>query len=708
MNTLPAYPASREDYEVWSAWSAQLAEKQRAPKMHDVPPREHLDDFARYVTGLRAVLSHWAKQRTVSPDDATLSAHHFLVHAHSAPPLVFVAAKNLFTALVDAGSTSSDVMFLTAAFAWPLRDVDPVASTTAWNYMIYAPWQTDAPSLKDMLVAVDAHRALTDGRSLMDLVRARERAGSFTSARELLEAVVLIQARRRHLERLQDHREFILAPLVHEGHQALVHLAERYRAQRSDQVHAREVMKRAAELTRDFTLVDAIEQTVWDRPLNEAYQWSAELVHQGQLDREIKRALDARQPHHARRLAEAVIVRRLHRFWYGEASEHVDAAVGAVRMKLLAGEVPADPVGRRAVEHVATLYVRTHHITQSARHLVHAVAGSIAFTGEGAALKGARSELERFYNYTDPYHIMARASALLDDELRPLSEDELRASDEVKRWFSTKFRVDDPTSIDRAVRWLTAPLLDAARTLGDQPAVERSLAAALSMVRARGPEFAGDLTAISKHASLIRAEYGHGQKLMDYAVSVTRPDKLVAAAIAAATSFLPPGMALAKHSSDLGASLVLAYRAIARVGAVFGRSLEDADGFQLVADSFALGLSSADGEGLVTSWSRQDTELLTPITIGAVGYGAARLVEYLWVAPYAEDGTRRSERLVQHVARLCSMELTRAGAARAVPILGAVLSGLSTYMFIDTIADAAIHVAARDALMERAHVYEGA
>jgi len=152
----------------------------------------------------------------------------------------------------------------------------------------------------------------------------------------------------------------------------------------------------------------------------------------------------------------------------------------------------------------------------------------------------------------------------------------------------------------------------------------------------------------------------------------------------------------------------LGCRAAALGGAVVGGSRGDADGLQLGADSFALGLSAAGGEGLVTSWSRHDVELLTPITVGGVGYGASRLVEYLWVAPYAEDGQRGSERLVRHVARLCGMELTQAGAARAVPIIGAVLSGLSTYRFIDTVVDAAIHVAARDALMERAHAYEDA
>ena len=54
---------------------------------------------------------------------------------------------------------------------------------------------------------------------------------------------------------------------------------------------------------------------------------------------------------------------------------------------------------------------------------------------------------------------------------------------------------------------------------------------------------------------------------------------------------------------------------------------------------------------------------------------------------------------IRNVARLCGYSLSEQSLAKSVPIAGAVLSGIATLTFIQSILDAAIHLAARDSLL---------
>ena len=702
---LPAYPSSREDYLAWGEWAQVQYEARRMPVLRADFAQSGLSAKARLTVAWRAILGHWAEARSVAPDDAPLIAHYFLTHAQDAPPFVMLAASRLTRACLHSGATSTDVLFLAAAWAWPLRDVDAELSDICWDYLVYAPWQTDPLSYRDMLAAVELHQGFRDGRELLSLVNARREAGARTSARHLLEAVALVQARKERLDQLISYREFAAAPLVEGANDALVRLADLYQEEQADQVHAREVMKRAAELTRSRGLVDFIEDQIWDRPIDEAYRWTESLAHPRQLDLEIDRALSNSQPHDARRLAEAVMVRKFNRLWYGSAIENIPAALERFRRQLAQGP-PQDPVARRASEHLALLYARTHHITQHARDFVHSVADSIAYTGKGALLHDARDELEFFYNGSDPYHVLRHETTQLANAGQALSDDERAASDEVSRWFSDRFSGEQRNVLDRLARMIASPVVDAARLAGDLPMLEAICRAAFGMMAERGHAIAGDLTSISLQAAKIRTEYGHGMKLMEYAREVSSVEVKTASVLASATSFLPPGLSLAAHAADLGASLLLAFRAVARIGAVFGRDIHERDGFQFVANAFTVGLSSKDGEGLVSYLGEPDDTLLSSVTIGGVTYASARLIEYMWVAPRA-SGPRPSEQLIGNLARICGFELSHTAIVRMVPIIGALISGVSTYTFMRMITESAIHVAARDALLVRVNAYEG-
>lgn len=703
LERLPAYPASREDYAAWRGCADGWFEARRWPSLvFDPAAQLSAEQTARYATSWRAILARWSEHLSVAAEDAPRAAYHALLHAHELPPPVLRAAELLTMISVRAGATSTDVLFLCALFAWPLRDVCAELGDLCWQYLIHAPWQSDALNLKDMLVAVDRHGALSGERRLMDLVDAREAAGLPHSARELLEATVLIQARRQHLDTLLTYRDFTLAPAIRDANLAIVRLAERYVEAGEDQVWAREIMKRAAEITRSPRLIHAIEGRVWDRPIDEAYLWSEQLKHPRQLDDEISRALAAEQPHHARRLAEATLVRRLDRVWYGSALERVPVAVDKLTQQLRQGP-PQDIVARRAAEHLVVLYTRTRHITPHARGLVFAAASSLAMTGRGAELDGMREELEWFYNSSDPYRILRVETSLLDHAREALSEDEQRANDQVQEWFAERVSQENPHALARFADALAAPARDVAARHVDLVKVEEVFLSAFRTMAEQGRRIAGDLDALNRRAALIRSQYGYGARLMAHAREAVTFEALAAGALASATSFLPPGLSLVAHSADLGTSLLLAFRGVARVGAIFGRNVGEEGHFQFLADVFALGLSSPAGEGLLTYMHRDEQEVASSIEVGAVAYGTSRLVEHLWTTTRA--GERATEQILRHLARLCGLELSARAAVRMVPVVGALISGISTYTFVRILTEAAIHVAARDALLTRARAY---
>jgi hypothetical protein len=53
------------------------------------------------------------------------------------------------------------------------------------------------------------------------------------------------------------------------------------------------------------------------------------------------------------------------------------------------------------------------------------------------------------------------------------------------------------------------------------------------------------------------------------------------------------------------------------------------------------------------------------------------------------------------LARLCGIGLSQGALAKLVPIGGAVVAAASTYAFMESIIDAAIHLAAREALLRK-------
>ncbi len=696
---LPSPPSKQPDFDAWTSWAQSVLRHGRSPFLRDPSIFEASDTGDRISVACRALIA--AKTGTkLHPEYAPDAMLALLKEAHATSPMVLRAAEILARRVMERGATSADVLYLVAAFAWPLRDVSPEIGDRAWAYLIHAPWQTDPAVLAELCKAADASGAMGDDRRLLDLADARLEAGLRDGARDLLEAIALVQADAPHAEKITSGSDFGLKPKIGDADQAILRLGRIYLEDGETMVYARAVLEHASRLEPEpDEMIEALRERTWDRPFEEVYEWSKSLTRPDALDEEVRRVLEADQPHHARRLVEAALVRHFDEPLFRPSDRTIVKTIGRFQ-KAEATDLLQKALARRAAEHLAVLYSRTNYFTTHARDFVDRVIHLTGFTGAGAPLNDVKSELEIFVNRGDAYLLLKDEELLLDQARDEMTDEERRTRDVVGEWFTQRFGGGSRGTVERAVTAVTSPIVDAARLFASLPGLEGACEAAFRTLLQGRSAITGDLGPWFEEGERIRADKGLDVELIERARDAARYERISAAAVSGVSAFLPPGLSVAASAADLGATLVVAYRAIARVGALFGRDVRTADGLRFTSDSFALGCSSTDGEGLLAYLGRGRGQVLAPLTLGTVAYGAKTLAEYLWITPGA-SGRLVAEQAIRRLARLCGISLSERSIARVVPVGGAILSGVAAYAFIGQIVDAAVHIAARDALLRR-------
>lgn len=680
-DSLPVAPATAEDFRAWKRWAAACTEQRRWP------------ETGQPITW-RAMLASWANE-SVDPEAAAAISYQLLLKAHEAPPYAVRAAQQLLAHSVTAGATSADVLFLAAAFAWPLRDLLPVDSATAWAHLVGAAWQTDAATLVKLCVAIEATSAQVPARRIVDLATERLEAGQRTSARELLEAMVLAQCGCKRIDQLSL-EALSRKPVLKDIDLAVVRLARLYIEDGDASGHARDVLHRAAAIEGPTASFQAtIEQRVWDRSFAEVYAWAKDRQPR-EIEAEIKRIKPA-QPHHARRLAEAILVRRYSGSLVRSPVLKVQDAIRSFN-EASDKDILEHHSSRCAAEHLAAVLVETNHSTEHGRQFVLRILGSVGFVGKGASLNAARDDLERYVNHNDPYHLLRAQEHEIENAGGALRDEEKHVGNVVNEWFSRQSSASRST-LDRVISAVTSPISDATSMIADLvPGIEEACHAAFRVMVARGPSLCGDLDELRAEGAAL-AGGGISRALLDRARAATRREQLIASGASGAAGLLPPGMSLAASASDLGVTLLATYRALARIGALFGLDVGADDGFRFIADSFALGCSSSDKEGIAAYLSRGKQQMLNKLVLGGVPYGGATVMSYLWTAQGSHQ--RVAEQAIANLARICGIGLSQGALAKLVPIGGAVVAAASTYAFMESIIDAAIHLAAREALLRK-------
>jgi hypothetical protein len=530
---------------------------------------------------------------------------------------------------------------------------------------------------------------------LGDLTQERLAHGHQESAMELLEGMVLAWSSKESLAELRTTQDLRSARAIPEIELALGTLARLY-AERGDvQVYAREVIRRAAELEKSAELRQVLETRVWDRPLSETYQ-DLKDVPVATFEAQLRAALDAGQPHHARRLAESLLARRLDRLVLGDPQANVEKS-----LRLFA-EAPIqklaeDREARLAAEQLGTLYARTNYATQLTRDFVRRLVMEPLFTGKGSALEHSRGELEAFINKNDPYHLLMKQEREFAQADAQLNDDERRARDEVSQWWGAKAFTKDRGLADAALAAITSRVA----MVGDLLKVQDVCEAALRTAFQLSARSAGDLAGLADRSRAMRAEQGMGQSLSTLARDATSVELFGAAAASGLLGALPMGLSLLTGAADLGVLLFASFRAIARIATVFGIDPASEAGQAFAADAFSLGVSSSGGEGMLAYLSRSKEPPPDALTVGGVHYGPRWLAAHLWTST-AQPPRVVAEQLIVNTSRLLGLSLSKRQLVKVVPVGGALLSGLSAAGFIRDIREAAIHLASRDALLAKA------
>ena len=638
------------------------------------------------------MLANWADE-SVDPEVAATISHQLLLKAHEAPPYTIRAAQQLLDYSVAAGATSPDILYLAAAFAWPLRDLLPDQSMTAWSHLVRASWQTDAATLVKLCIAIEATDAQAPARRLVDLVAERLDSGMRTSARELLEAMVLVQCNCKRLDQV-TFESLNRKPALKDIDIVVVRLARLYVEDGDDSGHARDILRRAADLEKSAAFRTIVEQRVWDRSFVEVYAWATKDRQRHEIEAEIKRTKPT-QPHHAKRLAEAVLVRRYNDPILRSPVLMVPDAIRSF-VKATDKDILDHHSSRCAAEHLALLFLETNQSTEHGRQFVNRIVSNVGFVGQGASLNAVRDDLERFVNHNDPYHLVRAQEREIADAGSKLGDEEKHVGTIVNEWFSRQYGASR-TALDRVISAVTSPISDATSMITDLvPGIEEVCHAAFRVMVAKGTALCGDLEGLRTEGASL-AGSGVSRSLLERARAVTRIEQIAAAGASGASGLLPPGMSLAASAADLGVTLLATYRALARIGALFGIDVATDDGFRFVADSFALGCSSSDKEGIAAYLSRGKQKVMSAFVLGGVAYGGTAVMSYLWAA----RGGHQKLQAIGNLARICGIGLSQGALAKLAPIGGAVVAAASTYAFMESIIDVAIHLAAREALLRK-------
>lgn len=687
---LPPFPdGSEASFDRWTKWArASIANDQ-----FEVLDNDPMASDERVPSAWRSLIAAAADLKA-TPDSTYKAAQKFFLEATELPAPIFRAGELLLERSMRQGSTTPDVLYLAAAFAWPLEHVSPRLSRHAWAYLVDAPWQTSAVVLTELVIDLVKRSPPKEPRRLFDLVSARLEHGQTESAIELLEGIVLAFASKESLTEIESPQDLKQSLAVPDLERSLTTLAQLYVERGDVQVYAREIIRRAAELGKSPELSEVLVSRVWERPLTETYRDLKDATIAA-FEAQLKTALDAGQPHHARRLAESLLARQLDRLVLGDPQANVEKS-----LKLFADapiqKLADNRVARVAAEQLATLYSRTNYATQLTRDFARRLVMEPLFTGKDSALEHSRGELESFINKNDPYHLLMKQEREFAHADGLLNDDERRARDAVSEWWGQKAFTKDRSIAEAAI----AAITNRVAVVGDLLKVQDVCEAALRTAFHVSAQYAGDLEGLSRRAEALRAERGMGLGLAELAREVTNLELLGAATASGLLGAVPPGLSLLTGAADLGVLLFASFRTITRVATVYGIDASPEQSQAFAADAFSLGVSSSGGEGMLAYLSRPNQPPPQAITVGGVSYGSGWLAAHLWTST-SQPSRVVAEQLITNTARLLGLSLSKRQIVKIVPVGGAIISGLTAAGFIKDIREAAIHLASRDALLRK-------
>lgn len=476
-------------------------------------------------------------------------------------------------------------------------------------------------------------------------------------------------------------------------------LAQIHTAEETTAVYARAIIDLASKYNPDPCLPQVVQGRVWDRPFDECRMWAKGNPNLHDLERELQRVLSARQPHHARRICEAVILQDC---GGGDVSTAVEKLCQLSTFEF--GQ--KKPTTVQAATYLSVFYAMLNVYHRHALMLISKTLDVAPLSRGDGPLVPWVDYLARYLGRMTPMRVVAEEFQQYE-EIRPrLSLEEQALLDTVAGWFNGRWDGGGAvmSALNHVVDVALWPVTHIVKRVGAWfPALEHVLTRFFSRAFSGGVVLAGDIDALLEGGQFIRREKGCGRALLEHSQQSTWQETTAAVATAASVGALQQVVPFTGAGAiTMFAALVAAFRSVARIGGIWGIDVRSAQGKNFVADAFLLGTCSREraAQAVVRYLVSRKQD-----AIPAAALGALNVVAIEALLDGSADGIAAS---VAGLARACGVQLSEQQLGwEVMPFIGAVMSAANAGFIVHSVSEAAVYIAAREALQDRAKLLRG-
>ena len=174
----------------WISWAKSCLEQQAVPRISPFRETEPAGVDQQNTLAACALLAATSSKSSLVELELTDACAVFFHKAWQASPLSLHVSTVLLDRSIHRNANSADVLYLCAAFAWPLRKVvASELSLRAWRYLIRTSWNCEPRVWHDIAKDLQNQR-LSPERGMSAMIEAKLKEGDRWEALAILEAIL--------------------------------------------------------------------------------------------------------------------------------------------------------------------------------------------------------------------------------------------------------------------------------------------------------------------------------------------------------------------------------------------------------------------------------------------------------------------------------------------------------------------------------------
>lgn len=178
----------------WISWAKSCLNQQTVPRITPFCETEPAGVNQQHTLAACALLAAASSKSSLVELELTDACAVFFHKAWQASPLSLHAAAVLLDRSIHRNANSADILYLCAAFAWPLRKlVASDLSLRAWRYLIRTSWNCEPRVWHDIAKDIQNLR-LSPERDMSAMLKAKLKEGNRWEAQAILEAIVTVRS----------------------------------------------------------------------------------------------------------------------------------------------------------------------------------------------------------------------------------------------------------------------------------------------------------------------------------------------------------------------------------------------------------------------------------------------------------------------------------------------------------------------------------